>query len=140
MVDVQVPLGRRRGPLGLGRSRVAGHQPITLGAGAEAVAAQDPPHPIGGQDTPAPLGPGQLGGDPGRPKAGMAKGEGDHPLLHQGAGGIGHPRDPSLPRPQDLRTMAVQLPLPAVIGRGVDPHGPAGRSHVAQLGRHREGP
>jgi hypothetical protein len=138
MVDVQVPLWQWSGPLQLGRSRVAGHQPIALGAGAEAVAAQHPPHPIGRQHDPAPGGPGQLGGDPGRPEPGMSKGEGDHPLLHQGAGGIGHPRHPSFPGPQDLRAVAVQLVLPAVVGGGVDAHGAAGGPHIAEVGGDRE--
>jgi hypothetical protein len=46
----------------------------------------------------------------------MAEGEGDHPLLDQHAGLIGHRRHSSLPGAQDLRAIAVQLPLPAVIG------------------------
>jgi hypothetical protein len=35
---------------------------------------------------------GQFGGDPGRPEAGMAQREGDHSLLDQHAGLVGHPR------------------------------------------------
>ena len=38
VVDLQVPLRRRRGPLGLGWGGVAGDQPIALGPGAQAVA------------------------------------------------------------------------------------------------------
>ena len=75
---VQVPLRRRRGPLGLGWRRVAGDQAIASGPGAEPVAAQHPPYPIGGEPDAAPLGPGEFGGDAGWPEAGMAEGEG-HP-------------------------------------------------------------
>jgi hypothetical protein len=57
---------------------------------------------------------GELGGDPGWPEAGMAQGEGDHTLLDERAGGIGHARHPALPWPQDLRAVPVQLLLPAV--------------------------
>jgi hypothetical protein len=104
------------------------------------MATQHPPHPIGRQHDPAPLGPGQLSGDPGRPEAGMSEGEGDHPLLDQRAGGIGHLRGPPFPGPQDLGAIAVQPVLPPVVGRGMDPHGPTGRPDIAQLGRHGKGP
>jgi hypothetical protein len=43
---------------------------------------------------PAPVGPGQLGGDPSGPKARVAEREGDHPLLDQRAGYLGHARWP----------------------------------------------
>jgi hypothetical protein len=140
VIDLQVPLRRRLGPLRLWWGGVAGDQAVALGTGGQAVAAQDPPHPVGRQDNPAPLGPGELGGDPGRPEAGMAEGEGDHPLLDQDAGLIRHPRGPTFAWPQDLGAVAVQLPLPPVVGRGMDPHRPTRRPHVAQLSGDREGP
>jgi hypothetical protein len=57
MLHLQVPLGRRRWPRRLRRCRVAGDQAVTLGASAQAMAAQHPPdsaaqHPpdsVGGQ-------------------------------------------------------------------------------------------
>jgi hypothetical protein len=61
----------------------------------------------------------------------MTKSQGDHTLLDQHAGGIGHARHPPLSGPQDLGAMPLQLPLPAVVGRGMDAHGPTGRSDVA---------
>jgi hypothetical protein len=70
----------------------------------------------------------------------MPKGEGDYPLLDQHAELIGHARRPALSRAQHLWTVPVQLPLPPVIGRGVDPHGPTRRPHIAQLGGDSEGP
>jgi hypothetical protein len=123
VIDVQVPLGWRRGPLRLRRGGIASDQAVALGASGQAVAAQHSPDPVGRQADPAPFGSGELGGDPGRAEAGMTQREGDHPLLDQRAGGIGHPRHSALPRPQDLRAVPVQLPLPAVVGRGMDPHG-----------------
>jgi len=70
----------------------------------------------------------------------MAQSEGDDALLDQDAGLVGHPRHPAFSWPQDLGAVPVQLVLPAVEGRGVDPHGPAGSAHVAQLGSDGEGP
>jgi hypothetical protein len=81
MVDVQVPLGRWGRPLRLRWGGVAGHQPIALGPGVQAVAAQHGPHAIGRQPQLAPSWLGQFGGDPGRAEAGVAEGEGHHPLL-----------------------------------------------------------
>jgi hypothetical protein len=46
VVDVQVPLWRRSGPLGLGWSGVAGDQAVALGAGAQAMAVEHPPHAV----------------------------------------------------------------------------------------------
>jgi hypothetical protein len=87
----------------------------------------------------APAGLGQLG-DANRTEAGMAQGEGDHPLLDQHAGLVRHPQHPALTWPQDLGPMAVQLPLPAVGAGGVDPHGPTGSPPIAKLSGDREHP
>jgi hypothetical protein len=70
----------------------------------------------------------------------MTQGEGDHSLLDQHAGLIGHPGWPSFPRSQDLWAVPVQLPLPAVEGRGMDAHGPAGGPDIAELAGHGEDP
>jgi hypothetical protein len=70
----------------------------------------------------------------------MAQGEGDHPLLDQGAGGVGHAWWPPLSWSQDLGAMPVKLALPAVVGGGMDAHRSAGGPHIAELGRHREDP
>jgi hypothetical protein len=63
----------------------------------------------------------------------MAEGEGDHPLLDQHAVLIGHPRHPAFPLAQDLGAVAIQLPLPAVIGGGVNAHGATRGPDIAQL-------
>jgi hypothetical protein len=70
----------------------------------------------------------------------MAEREGDHPLLDQHTGLIRHPRHAAFPGPQDLGTVAVQLPLPAVVGGGVNAHRTAPSTDVAQLGGDGEGP
>jgi hypothetical protein len=140
MIDLQVPLRRRLRPFRGRWRRVAGDQPVAFGPGREAVAAQHPPHPIGRQDDPTPLRPGQLSSDPGRPEPRVTERVGDHLLLHQRAGGIRHPRHPPLSGPQDLRAIAVQLALPAVVGRGMDPHGPTRRPDIAQFCGHGEEP
>jgi hypothetical protein len=83
---------------------------------------------------------GEFGGDPGRPKPRVAEGERDHPLLDQDTGLVRHPRHATFPGPQDLWAMPLQLPLPAVVGGGVNAHGPARRPHIAELGRHGKDP
>jgi hypothetical protein len=104
------------------------------------MAAQHPPHPVGGEPDRTPARLGQLGGDPGRAEAGMPEGEGDHPLLDQHAGGIRHPRWSAFSGSQDLRAVAVELSLPAVVGGGMDAHGPTRRPHIAQLCGDRKDP
>jgi hypothetical protein len=90
------------------RSRRPGHSvwPWSTGRGGAG-----PATPVRGELDAAPVGSGELGGDPGRPEPRVAEGKGHHPLLHQRAGGGGHARHPPLPGPQDLRAIAIQLPL-----------------------------
>jgi hypothetical protein len=104
------------------------------------MAAQHPPHPVGGEPDRTPARLGQLGGDPGRAEAGMPEGEGDHPLLDQHTGGIGHAGWSTFPWPEDLGAVAVQLPLPAVIGRGMNAHRSTGGPDIAELTRHGKDP
>src|SRR5438309_1367947 len=84
-------------------SGVAGHQAQALGSGLQAVPPQHSPDSVGGQLEAAPLEPPQLTGDPQRAAAGEGQGKGQHPLLEHRAGGIGHPRLATFPRPQDLK-------------------------------------
>jgi hypothetical protein len=88
----------------------------------------------------APSGLGEFGRDAGRAEAWVAEGEGDHPLLDQHTGGIGHAGWSTFPWPEDLGAVAVQPPLPAVVGRGVDAHRSTGRPDIAQLIRHGKDP
>ena len=90
-------------------------------------------HPVGREHDPAPLLPTQFGRDPGRAEPRVAQGEGQHSLLHEGRGLVGHLRPPPFPRPQDLRAEPEHLATPPVVRRGVDPHGPTGRPDVAEL-------
>src|SRR5512144_974359 len=53
---------------------------------------------------------------------------------------VRHPGPPPLPDRQRLEPPAVELALPAIEGRAVDAHLPAGGRHVAQLVRQREQP
>src|SRR4029453_15940185 len=127
---VPAPVGRRsRRP-----------QAVALGSGRQAMAAQHSPHPVGRQADLTPLWSGELGGDPGWAEPWVAEGEGDHSLLDQDAGLVGHLWHPAFSWPQDLGAVPVQLVLPAVEGRGLDPHGPAGSAHRAPLGSGGEGP
>ncbi len=63
MVDLQVPLRRRLGPLRLGWGGTPADQAIAPGPGAQVVAAQHPPDPVGRQLDGAPARLGELGGD-----------------------------------------------------------------------------
>jgi hypothetical protein len=55
----------------------------------------------------------------------MAKREGDDSLLDHRRELIGHARRPPFARPQHLKPRALDLCLPAVVGRAVHPEGPA---------------
>jgi hypothetical protein len=55
-----------------------------------------------------------------------------------GADLVWHPGPAALSDAQRLETPAVDLGLPAVIGRALDPHRPAGGRHIAQLLGQRE--
>jgi hypothetical protein len=63
----------------------------------------------------------------------MAEREGDDALLEVGADLVRHPRAPALPDPQRLQSPAVDPGLPAVVGRVVDAHLPAGRANADLL-------
>src|SRR5215204_3921454 len=105
-LDVPLRLGLARWLVG---SAVAGDQREPLGARVEAMPAKTAPHPVGGDDQPAPLAPAQLASDPPRPKAGIGEREGDDPLLNQRRELIGHPRPAPLTRSQHLQPMPVDL-------------------------------
>jgi hypothetical protein len=101
VVDVQVAFRERHRPLRRRWSGIAGDQAVALGPGVQAVATQHPPHPLVDNTIPPHLGRASSAAMRAGPEAGMAQGQGDHPLLDQGAGGIGHVRHPALPWPQD---------------------------------------
>ena len=103
------------------------------------MAAENPPDAVLGDSEPAPLLPGKFGRDAPRPAARMGQGEGQHALLDVRANLIGHPWAAALADPQRLKPPAVDLLLPAVIGRVVHAHRPARRSH-ADLRCQREQP
>ena len=115
------------------RCGVAGDQAQALGSGLQAVPSQHPPDPVGRQLEAAPLRSSQFAGDPQRPAAGVGQGKSQDPLLQHRAGGVGHPRLAPLPWPQNLEPEALSLLAPAVVGRRVDPHRPAGCSYIAHL-------
>jgi len=63
----------------------------------------------------------------------VSEGKGDDALLEVGAELVGHPRSPALAHLQGFQAPAVDLALPAIVGRAIDPHRPAGGRDVAQL-------
>jgi hypothetical protein len=64
--------------------------------------------------------------------------EGHHPLLDERRGLVGHLRPPSFPGHEDLRAEPEHLGPPPVERGGVDPHGPARGTDVAELGGERQ--
>ena len=56
----------------------------------------------------------------------MAEREGDDPLLDERGELVGHARPPPLARTQDLESVPLDHPLPAVVGRAVDAERAAG--------------
>src|SRR5215207_9106795 len=125
LFGLDMALRRREIGLSLIRLRVAGDERQALGTGVQVEAPQDPPDAV-------------LRGDPPRPEPRPGQGEGDDPLLEMGADLVGHPRAAALPDPQSLHAPAVDLALPAVVGRALDPHRPAGGRDVAELLRQGE--
>src|SRR5438874_6720332 len=97
------------------------------------MASEDPPDAVGTDDdaTPAFLAEGRT--DPPWAKTRLAEGKGDDPLLGQLARLVGHPRWPSLPRPEHLEPTPQDRSAPAVVGRGVNPEDPARRPDVAEF-------
>ena len=86
-----------------------------------------------GDPDPAPLGPGQLGGDAPRAKARVTEGEGEDAVLEVRADLVGHPRPAPLADPQPVEAVALELRLPGVVGGSGHPHRPAGLRDVAEL-------
>ena len=84
------------------------------------------------------LGPGQLGGDARRAEARLAEGEGNDTLLDERAGGVGHARTAPLAWSQHLQAVVFGLVAPAVVGRVVDAHHPAGGTDAAEFLSERE--
>jgi hypothetical protein len=105
---------------------VAGDQPEPPDAGVQAVTAQHLPDAVGRDDDPAPLLAGELGRDALGTKAGMSDREADDPFPDHLRQLVGHLRPASLPGPEHLEAMPVDLALPRVVGRAVDPEQPTG--------------
>jgi hypothetical protein len=55
----------------------------------------------------------------------MTKREGHDPLLDDRPELVGHDRPAALPRAQHLQALALDLTLPRVVGRPMDPERPA---------------
>src|SRR5262245_8615255 len=127
----------RRSLVGVG---VAGDERQALLAGREAKAPKHEPDPVLGDPDPAPLGPGELAGDPPRPEPGVAEREGEDPVLEVGPRLVWHPRRPTLANPQAVEAIALELRLPGVIGRARHAHLTAGLGDVAELLGQREQP
>src|SRR5207344_3523176 len=123
--DVDVALGAGIARWLVGR-RVAGHQPQALGARVEAVAAEHLPDAVGGDDDGAPLVACQLRGDALGPESGVCDREAEDPLLDHLRQLVGHLGATALPGAQHLQAVAVDRPLPGVVGRAMHPEAPAG--------------
>jgi hypothetical protein len=115
-----VRFGRRVARRLIGRP-VAGHEREALGARVEPVPQQRLVDPVGADDQPAPFRACQAGRDPPRPVPGMSQRERHNPLLDQHRKLVGHPRPATLAWTQHLQPVAVDLGLPAVIGRAMHP-------------------
>src|SRR5712691_7423441 len=88
----------------------------------------------------APFVAGQLGADPPRAQTREAQRERDHLLLQMRANLVGHPRPPPLADVERLQAPAVDLVLPAVIGRVMDPHRPTRRTDTNLLSEREQPP
>ncbi len=132
--------GERGRAVRLGWSSVAGDEAQPGDPSRQAVPAEDPPHAVRADRDPAPPLLGQRGADPPRPKPGVAEGEGEHPLLDDLTGLVGHPRRPTLAGPEHLEARAQDRAPPAVVGRRVNAEDAARRADVAELGGQAEQP
>jgi hypothetical protein len=97
------------------------------------MSAQHPPDPVGRQADAAPLGPAKFGCDASGSEAWVPEGKGDHPLLDEDRGGVGHLGGPTLPGSQHLEAEAQRMMSPPVVGRGVDSHHSACCLHIAEF-------
>src|SRR5664280_3452404 len=109
---------------------VARDQPEALRAGVQPVAAEHLPHSVRRDDDPAPLLPGELRGDASGTEAGVSDREGHDPLLDHLRQRVGHLRPTTLPWPEHLEPVPVDLALPGVVGGAMHPERPARRRDV----------
>ena len=113
-------------PLGLGLPRrlegsgVASDETQALLARVETVPAKAAPDAVVADDETTPALTAQLRGDAGWAEARMAEGEGDDTALDERGELVRHAWLPPLPRTQDLEPVALDAPLPDVVGRTVD--------------------
>jgi len=124
----------------LGVARANGARNVAVGFPDPGFSRVGQPDAVLGNPNSAPFLARQLGRDPPGPQPRMAKREGDDLLLEVRTDLVGHPRPPALAHSQGLQPPAVDLALPAVIGRPIYPHGPTRRRDVAQLVGQREQP
>jgi hypothetical protein len=132
-VDLDVALDRGGDRLRAGWAGIAGDERQPGQPSGQAVPAQDPPHAAGTDQDPAPALLGERRRDPPWAEPGMAKGEGDDPLLGQLTRLVGHPRRTPLTGSEHLQTRARDRPAPAVEGRVVDVHQATRGPDVAEL-------
>ena len=102
VVDLDVPWRLRRPTLGFGRGGIARDERQAGQPPGQAVPAQDPPHPVGGDDDAAPALRGEGGADPPGAEPGVTQGEREHALLGEQARLVGHPGRSALPRAEHL--------------------------------------
>jgi hypothetical protein len=127
---------------------VAGDEREALPPRGEAVTTQAAPDAVVRDEQAAPALAPELSGDAGGTESGVTESEGDDPALDQRGELVGHARPAPLPRAQDLQSMPLDHPLPAVVGGAVDPESAAGGRNsdaagqvdelqpVAERGRH----
>jgi hypothetical protein len=113
---------------------VAGDERVALRARVEPVAAEQLPDAVRRDDDPAPLLAPQLGRDALGAEPRVGDREAQDPLLDHLRELVGHLRAAALPRPQHLEPVALDLALPGVVGRAVDPEDPAGGRDVGAGG------
>jgi hypothetical protein len=98
------------------------------------VAAKDPPHRGVGYDEATPLLAGELSGHSPGAESGVGDREREDSLLDHPRQLVGHLRAPALAGAEDLGPVALDLPLPGVVGRAMDPEGPTGLRHRGPAG------
>lgn len=114
VLGFEVKRDRPRGTLRFRRAGVAGDQRQPLPARVEPVAPQDAVNCRRRHLPATPLRQRHLGRQPSRPQPRFSQREDQDLVLQRGCGLVEHPRQPTLPGPQDLKSFPVDTVLPAV--------------------------
>lgn len=112
------------------RRRVSRDEAQSRPARVESVPAQAAPVAVVADDEDALALRAKLGRDPCGAEFGMAQGEGNDPLFDKRRELSGHAQHSPLARAQDLQALALDHPLPAVVGRAAHPERAAGSAHA----------